>query len=174
MFTAAAPARSAVKITLRKLVFMQSEHPQEAEQQNDPDNDAQSYFHQQAQHLSHINETLASAHADSEFRKWLSIVLEALCYLAFAVVLILVLISSNNPVPEGLTGKEFYGDEQTALDARFVMIITKIATVAVSLPVLFLAIALGRNRRKSRIIREAQSELLKMKKESEASEQATC
>lgn len=122
------------------------------------------YFAQQGQSIANLYAILNSSTLVHHLRKWLSVLLEIILYLSFIFILIGVIA-----IPTEL--KYFFElDEYNRLgisirnaDFEIFMIALKFIIALISLPMLLLAILLGRNRKKNELIRQAFEEVMKMK-----------
>jgi hypothetical protein len=123
------------------------------------------YFLQQGQRIQKIHSILDSNILAHHLKKWFSLLVELALYLLFALTILGAICLPVNPFETSISiddstriNIELHKDDIVAL-----FITAKILLVVFCLPILGMALLLGRNRRKNALIREASEEAEQMK-----------
>lgn len=135
-------------------------------QEGDLNNKARFYFLQQGQRVIKINDLLNSNILEHHISKWFSIFLELALYSLFIIAIVFLIIIPTD-ISAYLEINENSSLELAYENKTFLLLIWVIKTAffILSLPVLFLAILIRRNRRKNNIIYKAYKESATMKEE---------
>ena len=126
--------------------------------------EARAYFLSQGRKISRIHSILSSNILIHYLKRWLSLLLELLCYSLFACILIVVLQIPKNPGVQ-VVYMNAIKIEITSPDIENIVVFLKTLAVIISLALPGLAILLKRNRRKNKLIRQAFSEVEEMKED---------
>lgn len=132
-----------------------------------PDVKARTYFLKQGQGIQKIHGILGSNILVHHLKKWLSFLLELVLYLLFIIILWGAIWLPLNPLEWGIKLTESI-ELQIGVKADEIIgffVVLKALLVIFSLPVLGMALLLGRNRRKNTLIREASKEAEQMKED---------
>lgn len=123
---------------------------------------ARVYFLAQGQSIGRLYDILNTNALAHHFRKWIGVVAEILLYSLFVLmILFMVLLPSVIEIP---ISEE--PEVNLQVNAEFItglIILGRAILFVLSLPILLLAISLGRNRRRNTIIRKAFGEVEKMR-----------
>lgn len=124
----------------------------------------QTYFLEQGKQIGKLHQILNSKVFMSRLRRLSSLCIELVLYVFFTASLCFILI-----LPAA-SPQNFSIDDHNSLpmiyhnrDLEVLLIYLKILLLLALLPVLFLAVILGRNRKKNHLVRQALSEVKKMK-----------
>ncbi|MDQ3110985.1 MAG: hypothetical protein M3R17_13915 [Bacteroidota bacterium] len=136
------------------------------QQQNDAEYALRFYFMQQGQNINKCNSILQSGLVIRGFKIFISVLLELLMYLLFIGAILLIILIPSDPMTVDNQINEnasltvgLHSDLVTGI-----MMTTKLTIFIFSFPVLFCAILLRRNRKKSTLIARAADETGEMKK----------
>lgn len=129
------------------------------------DHTLRSYFLQQGQGITRLYELLRSNIVAFGFKAFLSIVFQIFCYLLFAFAIYLAI-----SIPTDLPGIILLLDENISVEfipriegLADIFFAFKIIIAVMAIPILVCALLLGRNRRKSALIRKSFNETELMK-----------
>ncbi len=124
---------------------------------------SQTYFLNQGKSIQRLHHILSSTVFIYQLKKWSSILLEISLYLFFASALIFILWPVDFSAEVRLSHEESLELAYHNSSAHLQLIYFKLALFLALIPVLLLAVILGRNRKKNHLIREAFEEVKKMK-----------
>jgi hypothetical protein len=128
-----------------------------------------SYFMIQGQRINKCNTMLQSAIVIRGFKIFISVLLEIFMYLAFiAAILLIILLPSDLTIQQEINDNATLklGYENNSIAGLMMSI--KVAVFLISLPVLFCAVLLRRNRKKSSLIARAAEVTEEMKNDFDA------